>query len=188
MKLNLGCGMDTRQGWINVDFMPGPGIDVVADLTSPPLPFGDETVDEFLLSHVLEHIPDTLSLMADLYRIGKPGATVTARVPYGSSDDAWEDQTHVRAYFLQSWGYFSQPYHWRSLGYGYKADWQPETVTLFVADSFARLPLETLNDVVSHQRNIVREMVCVLRKVSPARTAKRELQILPSIGVKACGK
>jgi SAM-dependent methyltransferase len=187
MKLNLGAGTDARAGFVNVDFLEGPGIDVVADLTRP-LPFDDGVAEEFLLSHVLEHIPDTLALMGELWRIGKPGALVTARVPYGSSDDAWEDQTHLRAYFLQSWGYFSQPYHWRSLGYGYTADWQPVTVTLLMEEKYAKLPLGSLNNLVRHQRNVVREMVCVLRKVSPTRPRKRELQVLPEIGVEACEK
>jgi hypothetical protein len=32
MKLNLGCGRDIKQGFVNLDYMPLPGVDVVADL------------------------------------------------------------------------------------------------------------------------------------------------------------
>src|SRR5262245_44004550 len=114
-RLNVGCGRNVIPGWINLDAQPLPGVDIIADLercAEVPLPLGGDSVDEFLLSHVIEHIHAPLPLMQELHRIARPGAKAFIRVPYGSSDDAWEDQTHVRAYFLQSFGYFSQPYYW----------------------------------------------------------------------------
>lgn len=76
--------------------MPGAGVDLVCDLETegPALP--DNSADEFLASHVLEHLRNPLPLMAECWRIAKPGALFVARVPYGSSDDADEDPTHVR--------------------------------------------------------------------------------------------
>lgn len=117
VRLHLGCGRTILKGWCNIDQTKGPGVDLVADLgmcRHQSLPFDADSVDEFFMSHVIEHIRDTLALMQELHRIAKPGAKLVARVPYGSSDDAWEDPTHVRAYFIQSWGYFSQPYFWKA--------------------------------------------------------------------------
>lgn len=37
--------------------------------------------------------------MEELHRIAKQDAIFTCRVPYGSSDDAYEDPTHVRQFF-----------------------------------------------------------------------------------------
>src|SRR5438876_11114798 len=108
LKLNLGCGRACLPGWVNVDVTALPGVDVVADLErcrTQRLPFADGAVDEFLLSHVLEHIEDTLGIMQELHRIARPGATATIRSPYGGSDDADEDPTHRHRFFLNSFGY-----------------------------------------------------------------------------------
>lgn len=183
LRLNLGCGRSAMPGWVNVDQVKLAGVDVVADLSAcryKPLPFDDGSVSEFYLSHVIEHIPDTLALMQELHRAAKPGALLTARTPYGSSDDAWEDPTHVRAYFIQSWGYFSQPYWWRSDA-GFRGDWQPETLELMVyKDEYKDGQLPTLQRVL-RERNVVREMVATLRCVKPIREPRRELQSLPQI-------
>ncbi len=184
LRLHLGCGRTILPGWVNIDRQRGPGVADVYDLErcrTTPLSFVEDSVDEFLLSHVIEHITDTLGLMQELHRIAKPNATLVARTPYGSSDDAWEDPTHVRAYFIQSWGYFSQPYHWRA-DYGYGADWQPETLELFVdKDENAALEPQAILHRVMTERNVVREMVATLRCVKPIREPKRELQVLPKI-------
>ena len=184
LRLHLGCGRTILKGWVNVDRIALRGVDLTADLNAcltRCLPFEDDSVDEFLMSHVIEHITDTLSLMQELHRIAKPGAILTARTPYGSSDDAWEDPTHVRAYFIQSWGYFSQPYHWRSES-GYRGDWQPETLELAVdkQENEGVTPKDILARVFA-ERNVVKEMVATLRCVKPIREQKRELQVLPRI-------
>lgn len=186
LRLNLGCGRSILQGWINVDWTPLPGIDVVADLNdcaATPLPFGNDEVDEFLLSHVLEHVPNCLPLMQEMHRIAKPGATAWIRVPFGSSDDAWEDPTHVRSYFPGSFGYFSQPYYWRA-DYGYRGDWQPRTIVLRILSDVAGTDnIETLNARIRTERNVVNEMVAELIAIKPIREPQRELQIAPSIRI-----
>src|SRR6478735_424319 len=114
-KLHLGCGKTILKEWINLDIMKGQGVDIVADLekcSETPLPFEDNSIDEFFASHLIEHIHHTLPMMQELHRIAKNDAKAVFRLPYGSSDDAYEDPTHVRQYFLNSFGYFSQPYYW----------------------------------------------------------------------------
>lgn len=125
LRLNLGCGRSALPGWINVDQVKLPGVDLVQDLNNMQRDsmwgmagwdarFSENSVDQFMMSHTIEHITNTLPLMQELHRIAKPDALCTIRCPYGSSDDADEDPTHVRRYFLGSWGYFSQPYFWKA--------------------------------------------------------------------------
>lgn len=179
MRLNLGCGRRPLAGWTNVDIVALPGVDLVADLNdcgNTPLPFPGDVADSLAMSHVLEHIPNSLPLMQELWRVAKPGADLTIRVPHGASDDAFEDPTHVHQYFVGSFGYFGQPYYWRA-DYGYRGDWQIESLTLSLrsADhpdrSFAAVMAR-----VDTLRNQVLEMTAVLRAVKPARPPDRSLQ------------
>jgi SAM-dependent methyltransferase len=183
-KLNVGCGRDILPGWINLDYAALRGVDVVYDLercTEIPMPFEDDSIDEFLLSHVIEHIRNSMPLMQELHRAAKPGALARIRLPHGASDDAWEDPTHVRSYFQQSFGYFSQPYYWRA-DYGYRGDWQPERLYLAVSkDVYAGASVETLSNDVTIKRNVVREMVADMRAIKPIREALKELQVAPRI-------
>lgn len=184
VRLNLGCGRNSLPGWTNVDVTPLPGVDVVADLAScreVPLPFADDSVDEFLLSHVLEHVRDPLGLMAELHRIARPNALMVVRVPHGASDDAVEDPTHVRQMFPGSFGYFSQPYYWRA-DYGYRGDWLTDRITLYVGEADnAGLPIAAILEKINRQRNVVSEMVAELRAVKPIREPLQSLQTAPRI-------
>lgn len=185
-KLNLGCGRDVREGWINLDVMPLPGVDVVADLgqcATTPLPFEDNTFDELLLSHLLEHIPEPLPLMQELWRIAKPGAKMQIRVPHGAHDDAWTDPTHVKPYFARSFGYFSQPWYWRA-DYGYRGDWQPELITYSVARRrFNGMMPQQVLEQIDALRNVVSEMTVDLVAVKPLRQPKKELMQAANIKI-----
>ena len=178
-RLNVGCGRNTKEGWINLDSAALPGVNIVCDLDDlrdTPIDLPDNTAEYFLLSHVIEHIRDSLGLMQELWRIAMPGAIAEVRVPHGGSDDAWEDPTHVRPYFSGSFGFFSQPFYWRA-DYGYRADWQPNKIQLHVDKSrCAGLSPEEILTKVQIERNIVREMVCELHAVKPMREPRRELQ------------
>src|SRR5262249_53198979 len=186
-RLHLGCGRTILPGWINLDCTPLPGVDVIADLdacATHPLPFESDSFDEFLGSHLLEHLRHPLPFMQELHRIAKVGAEAVFRVPYGSSDDAFEDPTHVRQYFLGSWAYFSQPVYWRA-DYGYRGDWNPVKVTLLVSRKrFEGKPTQTILQEVHAQRNVVREMVAELVAIKPIRDAKRELQTHPHLDIR----
>ena len=171
-RVHLGCGTDIRPGWINVDRQKLPGVDVVADLDACArrrLPFPDDSVAEFLASHVLEHLRDPLSLMQELHRIAQPGAIAVFRVPYGSSDDADEDPTHVRRFFLHSFYYFCQ-LGYTHADYGYRGDWDVKSLVLSVDSArHAGKSYEQLSEEVRTQRNVVHDMTATLTAVKPAR-------------------
>lgn len=176
-KLHLGCGRDIREGWINLDLEPLPGVDVVADLdrcATDPLPFEPDTFDEVMASHLLEHLREPLAFMQELHRVCRHGAEATFHTPHGASDDAFEDPTHFRQYFPDSYGFFAQPAYWRA-DYGYRGDWQPETITLVVdRERYAGVPDDQLEWEVRHLRNTVLEMRATLRCIKPIREPRRE--------------
>ena len=70
------------------------------------LPFGDNTFDEVVSSHTIEHIRDLIFVMNEIWRVCKPGAIVRLTVPYYKSPDAYRDPTHVRFFTEDSLQYF----------------------------------------------------------------------------------
>ena len=57
-----------------------PIADVKADICN--LPFDDNSFNFIICNHVLEHIPDDMKAMKELYRVLAPGGTAILQVPY----------------------------------------------------------------------------------------------------------
>ena len=69
-----------------------PLADVKADICV--LPFEDNTYDFILCNHVLEHIPNDLKAMEELYRVLKPGGTAILQVPLEEGrENTFEDDS-----------------------------------------------------------------------------------------------
>lgn len=111
-KLNLGCGSDHLEGWCNVDCHAACQPDVVHDLERIPWPFEDDTADEILLQHVLEHLGSTpqafLDVMRELWRVSCAEAQIRIRVPHPLHQDFRTDPTHVRAITPEMLAMFSR--------------------------------------------------------------------------------
>lgn len=103
MKLNLGCETDIREGYVNVDIKKFEGVDVVADLNKR-LPFDDNSADEILASHILEHLDSPIEVLKELYRISKPNAKINIRVPHFSHFTNHADLTHNKDFSYFSLG------------------------------------------------------------------------------------
>lgn len=101
-KLNLGCGFDKRDGWVNADAFAQCDPDVLMDIETFPWPFEDDSFDHILMKHVLEHVGAAFSdfrlVMRELYRVIRPGGTIEIHVPHYGHESFWSDPTHVRAF------------------------------------------------------------------------------------------
>ncbi len=62
IKINLGCGKNAMQGWINVDKVKVEGVNVVWNLNQFSYPFKDSYADYILMQHVLEHLDDVVAV------------------------------------------------------------------------------------------------------------------------------
>jgi len=106
-KLNLGCGNQLLPGFVNLDIRKGHGIEVVHNLERYPYPFKDNEFDFILASHVLEHLDDTVGVMAELHRILKPGGRLVIRFPYYQHPNAWLDPTHKKCLTEETFRFFT---------------------------------------------------------------------------------
>lgn len=105
-KLNLGAGISgIRKGYVNLDMVKYPGINVVWDLNKLPLPFEDNQFEEILAYNILEHV-NYVPLMDELYRILKPEGIIKITVPHFTYVEAWADPTHINHFSYLTFSYF----------------------------------------------------------------------------------
>lgn len=121
LKLNLGCGKNVLQGYINVDKFGEP--ELKHDLECFPWPWPDNSVEEIVLNHVLEHLGATtdsyFNIIREIYRICQTDATVHIAVPHPRHDDFINDPTHIRTVTPDSMGLFSKRMNQQWIDGGY---------------------------------------------------------------------
>ncbi len=93
-KLNLGCGEDIKEGYVNLDWSSLVGADVAHDLNALPYPFEDNSFDLVEAFHVLEHLEKPFSVMKELHRILRPGGTLHIKVPHFSRGMTHAEHEH----------------------------------------------------------------------------------------------
>jgi predicted SAM-dependent methyltransferase len=102
VKLNLGCGFDKRDGWLNVDGFAACEPDRLLDIEATPWDLETNAFEHILMKHVLEHVgaefPVFAAVMRELHRIAAPGGLLEIHVPHVRHDTFWSDPTHVRAF------------------------------------------------------------------------------------------
>jgi len=102
VKLNLGCGFDKREGWLNVDGFAECQPDRLLNIEQTPWDLPTDGFDHVLMKHVLEHVGAEFKLFAaimrELHRVTAPGGILEIHVPHVRHDSFWSDPTHVRAF------------------------------------------------------------------------------------------
>lgn len=81
IKLNLGCGKDLKEEYINLDIVDYGG-NQVHDLNSFPYPFEENYFDEIYASHILEHLNNFHDSISEIYRILKPNGILIVYAPF----------------------------------------------------------------------------------------------------------
>ena len=92
--LDVGCGTGKHEGAIGLDNNPRTGADVIHDLGDVPYPFADNEFDLIVSNHVVEHVPDVMAFITELYRITKPGGRIKLLTPHYTNPDWPNDPTH----------------------------------------------------------------------------------------------
>ncbi len=190
VRLNLGCGFNKHDGYINIDSAPECEPDMTFDLERFPWPFADSSVDEIRMEHVLEHVGKTtaeyVNIWKELWRIGKPGCKIDIAVPHWNHENFHHDPTHVRTVTPVGIAMFDQMRNVRDmegggretklgLFSGIDIDVQAQDIqfgyTPKIAEAYnsGKLSNAELDHLREHQNNIVNEIRVSARVVKPAR-------------------
>jgi len=129
LKLDLGCGLNPKEGFEGVDLYSDKAAHRV-NLFRFPWPWANESVGELHSSHFLEHVPareveerdvDSIdpavrtkfvgqdflfAVIDECWRILAPGGRFRIVVPNARSDGAFQDPTHRRFWNQFTFGYF----------------------------------------------------------------------------------
>jgi len=97
MKLNIGCGVQRIDGWINID-IAGNTIDLKHDVRKP-LPYANDSVSFAYSEHMIEHLtPDEgCAMIKNIMRPMKPGGVFRIAtfdldtIIAGYTDGSWKD-------------------------------------------------------------------------------------------------
>lgn len=108
VKINLGCGSRSEQGWVNVDIVNLPGVDICWDLDHVPWPFEDESAEEIKAEDVFEHVTDPIAFMLQCWRVLRPNGHLRLRTSYWKSKNAFTDPTHKRFCTEQTFDYWCE--------------------------------------------------------------------------------
>jgi len=114
-KIHLGCGVDYKKGWINCDISEEVNPDMIVDLEEK-LPFIDNSIDEVIINHALEHVTNFIQCIHELHRICKNGSIIKIKVPFYSSWGQFNDPTHVRFFTPFTFDYFKKGMYSHEVG------------------------------------------------------------------------
>jgi hypothetical protein len=123
VKLNLGCCDAPVTGFMNVDIIAGPGVNAVVDLRHP-WPWQDNSVEHIRAWDIIEHLPDKILTMNEIWRVLAPGGTAEIVIPTTDGPGAFQDPTHTSFWNRRSFLYYEagNPYRERfARNYGIRA-------------------------------------------------------------------
>lgn len=83
--LDIGCGPNLDDRFVNLDLNWRPGLDVCWDLTRLPLPFANDRFKGVFTEHCYEHLPFEAfrANMREIHRILRPGGVLRLIMPDG---------------------------------------------------------------------------------------------------------
>jgi predicted SAM-dependent methyltransferase len=145
MKVNLGCGLFPREGFVNVDVVKTKGVDIQADI-SKKIPLKDNSVDYIYSRMCLEHVKDFDKAIEEIYRVSKDKTKLKIIVPYYSSYSAYNPD-HYNFFTDMAFNHYADIGHWRKDN---KIKLKIDSIK-FGFQAFSKFnPLNLINSVMKH--------------------------------------
>jgi predicted SAM-dependent methyltransferase len=100
--VNIGCGPFGRDGWVNLDLFPAPGVSLRYDCRRR-FPLGDGAARGIHVEHYFEHLEPTMErprFLAECRRCLEPGGILRIVVP--------DMRKYIEAYMAPGWGVLNE--------------------------------------------------------------------------------
>jgi SAM-dependent methyltransferase len=171
LKINIGSGDERFEGFLNIDSDPLTLPDFCVNIEKENLPFEDNSVEEVIAHHILEHLGEGyFNALQELYRVCKHNAIIDILVPHPRHNHFLNDPTHRRAITPDGLWLFSKKYNDATreqkaraskLGYLYNVDFEvmdileiPESKYITV---FEGKPVIEVEQYMNEHNNIIAE-------------------------------
>ncbi|WP_151735416.1 methyltransferase domain-containing protein [Paenibacillus tengchongensis] len=84
MRIDIGCGSAKETGYLGIDRIAYPGVDIVCDINEE-IPLPDNTAEFVMASRVLPYVRNLFTALQEIYRISAHKAVVCILAPYAHS-------------------------------------------------------------------------------------------------------
>lgn len=157
MNTKLYIGKDKPEGW-----------EALADLNAlHEAHYEDDTFENVSIIQTLQHSTSLESDMQEIYRTAKNGCSVEIRVPYASSDEAWDNPKIRQRFVAGSFVWYDR----RKAGGVEQVDFENTAVVFALSKErygTAAAKTNILAEIMS-ARNVVDELLAFLRVHKPIR-------------------
>lgn len=110
--LELGSGMKPYQEEgaevIHLDRLELPHVEVVHDLNSGILPFGDSEFEKVVAHDIIEHVVHVLPIMEEIWRVLKHDGVVDIHTSHLENKESFRDPTHFHFFTMESFDIFDE--------------------------------------------------------------------------------
>ena len=191
-KINLGCGKDYLDDWVNVDFYDDSTCDIKHDLEVFPWPWEDNSVSEIRIIHTIEHLGADwkvyIKILQEMYRVCEDEAHIQVDVPSPWHWNYISDPTHVRPVTPDGLNLFSKEHCQRCIDEGmsetpfamiYDVDLRPHNV-IWKYDGMwqgkidrGEIHQSQMEEIHSNYRNVVTEFQIPLAVVKSEESSKK---------------
>ena len=130
-KLNLGCGLSKKEGYINIDKDEKVNPDIITDITITPWIWITNDIERIEMNNLAEHIIPFIEVVQECHHVLKNKGILWIKVPLlktkGNLEEIQEsisfcfsDPTHVRYFTTRSFEYFNSEHsRWQKFGQSY---------------------------------------------------------------------
>jgi SAM-dependent methyltransferase len=111
LKIDLCCSSRKIEGFIGIDILKFPNVDIVCDLNEG-LPLKDSSCETIRAHDALEHMVNGMKTMQEIWRVLHDGSLIDILVPSTDGRGAWQDLTHKSYWNQNSFGYWCNNAPW----------------------------------------------------------------------------